>query len=88
MLALWAKQWDFVPDLDDHSVLMWRDAFSAANWPWMAARAGTPDWRPPTNALCWADVSPEEHAECVRQGEEERQAYWAEQERAAVGADT
>jgi hypothetical protein len=84
VLALWSRQWDFMPDLDDNSVIMRQSAFSAANWPWMAVRAGEPDWRPPSNALCWAEVSAEEHAECARHGEVEEARWAAEEANAAA----
>ena len=68
---------------DPDAVFPVLDAFEPVNWPWLAERAGEPDWTPPGYALCWVPLTEEERALSVAKGEEE-EARWAEEERVAA----
>src|SRR3954471_16863134 len=71
------QQFAFWPEERDDAFL--QGAFQPVNWPWLADRAGEPDWTPPGYALGWIRLTEEQHAASVRKGEEA--ARWADEEK-------
>jgi hypothetical protein len=77
LLTVWTfctQKLDYWPK-DEDAVTLLDEAFLTVNWPWLAARAGEPAWEPPSYAAGWVRVTPEEHEECIRHGEEREAAY-------------
>jgi hypothetical protein len=68
--AMCGKIYEFWPK-DPDGTLFLQDAFEPVNWPWLAAKAGTPDWEPPGYAPCWIPLDAEERHLSVLKGEEE-----------------
>jgi hypothetical protein len=62
------KIYEFWPK-DPDGTLFLQDAFEPVNWPWLAAKAGTPDWEPPGYALCWIPLGAEERRLSALKGE-------------------
>src|SRR4051794_37000445 len=83
--AMCGKLFEFWPK-DPDEMLFLQDAFEPVNWPWLAKRAGEPDWTPPSYALCWVELDAEERRLSVLKGEEEA-TRWAEEEKAAARGD-
>jgi hypothetical protein len=46
-------------------------AYCHVNWPWLAHKAGQPDWTPPYRGTTWLELSAEEHAAAVGKGQAE-----------------
>jgi hypothetical protein len=46
-------------------------AYCHVNWPWLAHKAGQPDWTPPYHGTTWLELSAEEHGAAVRKGQAE-----------------
>jgi hypothetical protein len=51
-----------------------QSGFEPVNWPWLAERAGEPEWTPLTFALCWVELDAEERRLSVLKGEGENAA--------------
>jgi hypothetical protein len=48
-----------------------QEAFVHINWPWLARKAGEPDWTPPGYHTAWLELSAERRQACLRRGEAE-----------------